>query len=372
MALVLAGALLLAACGDDDDDGDTASDETTTSAAAGGDGTTTTAADGGADAPDYDCTPLASTETVTVGENASAAFADYWIAKNRGYFTDENIELEATAIQGGSQATALLGDGQLDVALGGFSANTFNALESGISTHLVMGLGGSRDAEQLSAAFVVRSDLVDSGEITEIADLRGRPLSVAGGAAGPQGFTLALVLEQGGLTLADVQVVTLGRAETVQALENGAVDGAVVSSPFVEQVVADGTAEFMGDPAVLVGKTTAGYLFGPGLDTERQPVGCAFLRALFRARELLAGDYLSDETVLDDFEAAGFPRDQLVDSAPFVYTEDGEVVPEDVTNEMFEAYKAAGLVTATEPPDPTELINYDAIEAARASLEEQG
>src|SRR5438067_1012334 len=77
---------------------------------------------------------------------------------------------------------------------------------------------------------VVRKDLYDSGELRAPADLRGRRVAMNTRGASPE-YLLTKVLDGAGLTLDDVDLVTIPFPDMPAALANGSVDAAIPAEP---------------------------------------------------------------------------------------------------------------------------------------------
>src|SRR5262249_47355712 len=101
--------------------------------------------------------------------------------------------------------------------------------------------GGSIGPDNDWSALVVRKDLVDSGRYRTPADLRGLRIAVPGLYTVVH-YVLKVLLEQNGLTLADVDVQLAPFADHATAVNNGAVDAAFSIEPFATQTLALGGA----------------------------------------------------------------------------------------------------------------------------------
>jgi NitT/TauT family transport system substrate-binding protein len=69
---------------------------------------------------------------------------------------------------------------------------------------------------------MVRRDLLDSGEVTTLADLRGRRLASLGGVICAATYRIARALRDVGLSAVDIQLVNLSLADTVAAFSTAA------------------------------------------------------------------------------------------------------------------------------------------------------
>src|SRR3954452_2305310 len=140
----------------------------------------------------------------------------------RGYFQEQAIVLDDIYIPTGAEMVSSLATGQIEAALGAPSAGLFNAIGRGALIKLV-GDKGSAPPGFGYTAFVVRKDLWDSGELREPADLRGRTIALSGSGITSEIY-LAQLLERGGLTLGDANVIALAFRDMQSALANGSID----------------------------------------------------------------------------------------------------------------------------------------------------
>jgi NitT/TauT family transport system substrate-binding protein len=205
--------------------------------------------------------------TVRVGHLPSALFAPLYVADAMGYFEQEGITLELTPLKSGQDGIPMLSNDQLDVMVAGFSAGMFNALEQGLAFKVVGSMGISPgDPENSPTALEVRQELLDDGTVTSVADLRGRTIGVAGGPGATGGYLLAAMLEEGGLTLNDVEISNLATPDQEPAITNGSVDAATPSAPFSSAMEEAGVASPIAVPAQ--GTTGTGVIYSETLGQD--------------------------------------------------------------------------------------------------------
>src|SRR5262245_39551143 len=76
-------------------------------------------------------TPVWATEVVEVATLGTTGDLPMYLAKSRGYYADEGIELEVVPFKAGGQMVAPLGTGQIDVAAGVVAAGLYNLVDRG-------------------------------------------------------------------------------------------------------------------------------------------------------------------------------------------------------------------------------------------------
>jgi NitT/TauT family transport system substrate-binding protein len=144
-------------------------------------------------------------ETVRVGINGVISDAPLFIAVERSYFRAQGIEASFVPIDAGSKMIAPLGTGELDVAAGASSAGIFNAAAHAIVVKIVADKASTPPGPSYMP-LLVRKDLVDSGRVKVVADLKGLKIAEAG-RGGTPGPLLEQILQQGGLAYDDVEHV---------------------------------------------------------------------------------------------------------------------------------------------------------------------
>jgi len=137
--------------------------------------------------------------TLKVGDLRINSSAGTYIALERGYFAEQGITLDFEPFTTGGEQIPALANGQLDIGVGAVSAALYNAVGRGVPIKLVVDQGRHVPG-RTATAFVVRTDLWDSGAIREPADLRGRPVGISSTASTPE-ILVDRALQRGGLTI---------------------------------------------------------------------------------------------------------------------------------------------------------------------------
>jgi NitT/TauT family transport system substrate-binding protein len=253
------------------------------------------------------CSALsASTPVKIVYTPGASAFAPLHIAQARGYFTNENLSVTLSPLTSSSDQVSILASGQADVGFGGFSAGYFNAVAQGFDVRAVGSEQQALTPETFPAGFYVRSDLLDSGTVKAAVDLKGRKMAISGPRGQAGEFYIGLILIQGKLTDNDVQWLNLPYADMDSAFKNKSIDGAYVAAPFnVTGVEKSGSAKKFGDLKAWATQTSSGVLMGKSLTKDNRQAGAAVMRALIRAAHDLQGDYLHNDTILQQLITTG-------------------------------------------------------------------
>lgn len=180
---------------------------------------------------------------VKMGQVPSFAYGGIYVGVERGYFAERGLDVELVLTRGGDTAFQVAG-GTLQFAGGSPDSAFFNGLKRGLP---LVGLAtlALNPPDISDTPLMVRKQLYDSGQVTKVAQLKGRKIAslVPGGVVE---YLLHLALKSGGLTMADVEVIApLGFPQMVDALTTGAVDAAIVAEPFGTMSVKKGVAAIL-------------------------------------------------------------------------------------------------------------------------------
>src|SRR5262249_36557676 len=117
-------------------------------------------------------------------------------------------------------------------AFGNIGAPLFNAIERNIDVKVVAGMSYyPADPSALSPApILVRKALADGGDVKSQADLKGRKVAF-NARAGLIEYLMAGSIRKAGLSVSDLNVVTIAFTDMAIALSTGAVDAAIAPEP---------------------------------------------------------------------------------------------------------------------------------------------
>jgi NitT/TauT family transport system substrate-binding protein len=223
-------------------------------------------------------------ETVKVGINRVISDAVFYIAEERGLFAEQKLKVEFVPFDSGPRMIAPLGAGQIDVGAGASSAGLYNAVSRGIIVKIVADKGSTPPGYDYMP-LIIRKDLVETGKVKSLADLKGLKLA----AAGPGSATnakLSVALAKGGLQQKDAVELNLSYPQQVAALTSKAIDGAITTEPSVTSAISSGVAVRLSDDGLYPGQQVAALLYGDALLTTRRAVGQRFMNAYIKAARI--------------------------------------------------------------------------------------
>jgi len=217
--------------------------------------------------------------TINIGSNQSLAESGMYIAFDKGYFRQEGLNVNFKV--GGPLETVfpLLARGDLDVAQGGISPAIFNAVARDVGVRIVTASVVNLPGRSLY--FLARKELVDSGQLKNPQDLKGKTWSAPGGVSIVR-LEIENALKNGGLTLKDIKTVNLGYPEAVAALANKGIDLAFMVEPLAAQSVEKGIAvRYIDAGALALHYPASIYVYGTKM-LQQPDVGRRFMLALLR------------------------------------------------------------------------------------------
>lgn len=316
---VLALGLLVAACGGDDDDNTDA-----TATAGNGNGGELT--------------------TVTVGYIPILIDAPFFVGIEKGYFADEGLDLQLERLAGGADMLVQTAAGNFDIGSGGIGAAVFNAagaaIAQGTDVPFEVVLPLHSEKAPVTTPLVVSKERFDSGELTSVADLAGKKVSINAKGASTE-YWLYRALQQGRLAYDDVEVVTVPFGDVAAALNNGSIDAAMLGEPFAT----------LGEDQDLVTILSEDFVDGD------QPTGVYWNRSWAEENpELAEGFIRAYLKAVADLENGGWEDDEIIS-----ILEEYTTVPADVIKRAARPYG-----------DPEGKLNIESFRNQEQFFREQG
>ena len=245
--------------------------------------------------------PAGAADTVKLGDLPAISNAGIYIAIEKGYFQERGVAVDIERFASAGKMTAPLATGQIDVSVGSPSAGLFNSIAGGMDFKIVADKGQVRPGYNF-IPLIVRKDLVDSGKVKTLKDLKG--LKIANGAKGINlDYFLAKMLEHVGLGYDAVDVVYMSYPDGVKALASRAVDAAFAPEPWGAQAEKEkiGTRLFVTeDVPALATFQVAAIMYSGKFIKERPKVARAFMQAYVQGLKLY-----NSKGGLKDAEIAG-------------------------------------------------------------------
>jgi NitT/TauT family transport system substrate-binding protein len=344
VALVAIVALFAAACGSDD------------SSDAGGDtGATTTVASSGTSAPDDGVgpapQPLAERTPATIALVFNIeTFAPALLAEHFGEFEKENLDVTLVNVPS-NEGTVMVASGQAQLKMSGISAAFYNAVQSGVDVVWLANV--HQNSEDSKEGVWMRNEFYDTNGNVIPEKLVGADIATgSSGIGSPSTYAVNAFLEDNGVSLDQINAISLSGSDLLVAVENGSVDGGYVLTPQWLQLEAGDDAQYAGMYGGFdgAGFSASTYEMSRSFIEDEPEVAQAIMRAIVRTvRTYLQGDYHSDPEVLAALaEVTGSPADAIASSPSLVFNPD---LP--LNGQMMEDIQTMWLESA---PD---TLNYD-------------
>ena len=185
-------------------------------------------------------TAPAKLTSVRFGSPGAVSDGGVYIAIDKGYFKEVGLDVQIQSFQSGPMLIAPLAAGELEVGGGVISTGLLNAIDRGVAMKIVATKGSSTKGFEFSRV-TVRKDLIDSGQIKEVKDVKGKKIAVPSVKSGAEA-QVSFFVKQGGLKITDVELVAMGFPDMLVAYGNKAIDLAVQTEPTLNAAVERGLA----------------------------------------------------------------------------------------------------------------------------------
>lgn len=237
--------------------------------------------------------PLAESTQVTIAEDGSASGAGFYIAKEKGYFNDYNINVKFAKFSNSDDMLPALSAGKIDVAGGISSASFFNSIAQGIDVRMIADKGHNIEGQSYFS-FVVRKDLQD--EIKDYEDVAGKRIAVST-KNGVDDYMFSKMLEHAGLSRDDVEFVLMSDFGNMMAsMGNKSLDLALQIEPLITQGASKGIHTRFGDATDYAPKTQIAMVLGsPKFVNEKEDVALRFMTAYLKGVRDYNDAFLKDK-----------------------------------------------------------------------------
>lgn len=296
---------------------------------------------------------------VTVGYIPILIYAPFFVGIERGYFAEQGVQLDLQPLAGGADMLTQTAAGNFDVGAGGIGSAYFNlaARAQGLGQQQPIRIVAPLHAERppLTTPLVAGKKAFDAGRVTRIADLKGKKVAINAFGAATE-YWLERALNAGGLTSTDVEVVAIPFQSVAQALDSGAIAGAMLGEPFATLGVRQGQVRVLND-AFLDGDQPTAIYYNSAWAAKNPGPAQGFMTAYLKAVRDLEGGGWSDPATLQILSTyTRVPVETIAAAARPFGEPDGTVnVPSLENQQRF--FKQAGRLTYDQPLDIAALID---------------
>ena len=297
----------------------------------------------------------------------STLFAPLYVALEKGYFDEQGIDLQLDRVAAGQDAMAVVANGQLDMVAAGFSAATFNAVDRGLDLRVVASMG-AQPKQGYPSALMVRKDLLDSGAVKTLQDLKGKKVALSGGVGATGSYWIATKLQTVGMTLKDIDVVNMGFPDMVAAFQTKAIDAAFPPAPFTTEIKQANTADFFGGE-IEPGASAVGITYGGQFIKNRPDVARRVMVAMVKAaRDIQGQGYYAPENLAAYAKYTGTPIDTLKSMDAYGFNPDLTPDSRTLLNMEDIFLKEGGVLNFTQPIPADKFIDSSFVQYAVQQL----
>ena len=205
--------------------------------------------------------PAAAKTQVKLGMLRLTSSAPLFIAMDKGFFAEQNIEIQPEWFDAAHPIAVATASSQVDVGATGITASLFNMAASGQQLAIVADKGREEKGFP-SSALVAAANAYNNG-FTSLESIKGKRIGIT-----QKGSTfhymLGRMLEQKGMSLDDVELVPLGKVSAVMAaLESNQIDGAILNEPNITKMQTAGTAQTIVQVGDIIPYQTSALFFSP-------------------------------------------------------------------------------------------------------------
>lgn len=225
----------------------------------------------------------------------AVAMAPLIVAVEKGYFKEQGIDLQLEIFKSAQDSMGFLAQGELQAVIGSINAGAMNMVNQGLPIKIVLPATYiNKDYPALS--LLVRKDLLDSGRVKGIKDLKGMKLAASGKGVNSE-YYLEKALNTAGLTLDDVEMSYMSFPDMIVALSNKGLDAAQSLGPY------DINAESTGIAKVLVRDVGLDFMnlvvfFGGKFIKEQPEIGKKFAVAWLKGtRDVEGKKFFNDDVI---------------------------------------------------------------------------
>lgn len=281
-------------------------------------------------------TARAQEEVVKLGDLFAISNAAIYIAIEKGYFKEQGIRNEITNFASAAKMLPALTAGEIEVSVGTASAGLFNAIAAGAPYRIVADKGQAR-AGSGYVLLAVRKDLMDSGQIKSVKDLKGKKVALfAKGII--QDYLMGKMAEEVGLTIKDFDITYLGAPSQLTALETKAIDAAQTVEPWGSRFEERGVAVKFRTPDQVRGLTPvqiACIMYSGKFINERRDVAQRWMNAYLKAAKLFAERGTKDDELAAIIaKYTKNPVNVIKAAIPHYQAPDGKLVLESLSDQI--------------------------------------
>ncbi len=282
-------------------------------------------------------------------------FAPLYVAKERGFFDEQGLDVQMTRVKSGTECMAFLSEGKVQVGAIAVVASAWNAFQKGLDIKIVASAGLKRIKDD-PTMLVVRKDLVDSGKVKAPADLKGMRVAMAGGPGSGGEYLVTKALGKCGLSIHDVKMSKIGNPDMPAAFKSKSIDAGLTGSPYAYQILKNKWGVPLVKDMVPEAMTVV-FVYSGQFIKEQPELAQKFMIALLQGSRAMQG-----EKFLDPKNMAGYLKYQkasekaIRNSMPMLYDPNLEIKMESLAD-IEKTHMENGRLTYKEPIEKSQVVN---------------
>ncbi len=299
--------------------------------------------------------------SVDLGMLKLTSSAPLFIAIEKGFFEEENIEVNVEWFDAAQPIAVATTGGSIDVGATGITASLYNMVAGGEDLLIVADKGREQEGYSSTALMVPKNSSIES-----IEDLKGKDIGITQ-TGSTFHYMAGRILEEHGLSTDDVNLVPLNSIPgLMETLESEKVDAVLLNEPNITRVVNDDYGKIIAQVGDEIEYQTSGLFFSKRF-SENEDVAHRFLKAYIKATqyyydavlikeddEIMPGENY-DEVINIIAEYTDQETDIIKEGLPYM-DRNGELLSSDIQTQIDWYYKE-GLIEQT--MDANDIINPD-------------
>lgn len=310
---------------------------------------------------------------LTVGMLKLTSSAPLFIGVEKGFFQEQGLDIDIKWFEAAHPIAVAVASDQVDAGGTGITASLFNMAAGGQKLSIVADKGREEKGYS-SSALLVATELWDQG-IRSIDKLKGKKIGITQ-TGSTYHYMIGRLLESKGLTLADVELVPLGKLGTLMAaLQSRQVDAVILNEPNITKAVKEGYGKMLAQVGDVMAYQTSGLFFSPKLMQDKE-TALRFMKAYIKANRYYYDAALVkkdgkpapganfEEVVTIIAAYTGAPVEDVKLGLPYI-DRDGRLLAEDIGRQI-DWYTKNKMVE--KPLDPRTVYDTSLVETALQQL----
>ncbi|WP_017755376.1 ABC transporter substrate-binding protein [Calidifontibacillus oryziterrae] len=218
-------------------------------------------------------------DQVKIGMLKLTSSAPLFIALEKGFFEEENINASETWFEAAQPIAVATAGGSVDVGATGITASLYNMVAGGQQLWIVADKGREQKGFS-SSALLVPND----SSVAAIEDLKGKKIGITQ-TGSTFHYMVGRILENHGLTINDVELVPLNSIPgLMDSLKSKQVDAVILNEPNISTVVAEGYGKVITQVGDEIDYQTSGIFFSPAF-AENKDLAVRFMKVYTKATQ---------------------------------------------------------------------------------------